>query len=223
MIATISGRLTHKSPEFIIVDVHGIGYRIIVPLSTYYKLPDPETAHETSSGQGSGQVFLHTYTHVREDAFLLFGFLTKEEKDIFGKLIGVSQIGPKLAVNILSGISAVELKNAIARGDIIRLTSIPGVGKKTAERIILELKDKIEFAIEDSQPSSVSPHHFKKRDNLFEDAVSALVNLGYKKGMAEDAVKQVRGSPGEKHGSSEREEADIEDLIRGALKILSKS
>jgi Holliday junction DNA helicase RuvA len=215
MIATISGKLTHKSPEFVIVDVHGIGYRIIVPLSTYYKLPDPEAAHETSSGQGSGQVFLHTYTHVREDALLLFGFLTKEEKDIFEKLIGVSQIGPKLAVNILSGISAAELKNAIAKGDIIRLTSIPGVGKKTAERISLELKDKIEFVIEDSQPSASSLHPSRKRDQLFEDAISALMNLGYKKGMAEDAVKQVRGS--------ESEGAGIEDLIRGALKILSKS
>ncbi len=206
MIATISGILTHKSPEFIIVDVHGIGYRIIVPLSTYYKLPDTETG---------AQVFLHTYTHVREDAFLLFGFLTKDEKDIFEKLISVSQIGPKLAVNILSGISAAELKNAIAKGDIVRLTSIPGVGKKTAERITLELKDKIGFVSEVSQPSAISPQPFKKRDQLFEDAVSALVNLGYKKIVAEDAVKQVSGDAGEGGG--------IEELIRGALKVLSKS
>lgn len=211
MIATISGKLTHRSPEFIIVDVHGIGYRVIVPLSTYYKLHDLETTNETNSGQ----VFLYTYTHVREDAFMLFGFLTKDEKEIFEKLITVSQIGPKLAINILSGISTVDLKEAIAKRDIVKLTSIPGVGKKTAERIVLELKDKIEFAIEESQPSAVSLQQLAKRDQLFEDAVSALLNLGYKKVISEDAVKQVRRSFGEKAG--------IEDLIKESLKMLSKS
>ncbi len=204
MIATISGRLTHKSPEFLIVDVNGIGYRVIAPLTTYYKLPDTNNS-----------VFLYTYTHVREDALILFGFLTYEEKELFKKLIGVSQIGPKLAVNILSGITARELKEAIVKGDIVRLTSIPGVGRKTAERIVLELKDKIDFIVEDTQPSAVSRQLSVRRDPLFEDAVSALVNLGYKKGMAEDAVKQARGREGEK--------ADIEGLIKESLKILSKA
>lgn len=204
MIASISGRLTHKSPEFLIIDVNGIGYRIIVPLTTYYKLPEINNS-----------VSLYTYTHVREDALMLFGFLTYEEKELFKKLIGVSQIGPKLAVNILSGISAKELKEAIAKGDIVRLTSIPGVGRKTAERIVLELKDKIEFIVEDTQPSAVSRQLSVRRDPLFEDAVSALVNLGYKKGMAEDAVKQARGRQGEK--------TDIEGLIKESLKILSKA
>lgn len=213
MIATISGRLTQKSPESLIVDVNGIGYRVVIPLSTYYKLPE-----------ANNSVFLYAYTHVREDALMLFGFLTREEKDIFEKLIGVSQIGPKLAVNILSGINASELKEAIAKGDIIRLTSIPGVGKKTAERIALELKDKIEFiAPEGSQPSALSLQSSGKRDPLFEDAVSALVNLGYKKGMAEDAVKQVRGREGEKRVLSESEGTGIEGLIKKSLKVLSKS
>ncbi|MEK6546353.1 MAG: Holliday junction branch migration protein RuvA [Nitrospinota bacterium] len=204
MIASISGKLTHKSPEFLIIDVNGIGYRIIVPLTTYYKLPEINNS-----------VSLYTYTHIREDAFLLFGFQTREEKEIFEKLIGVSQIGPKLAANILSGITAKELKEAIAKGDIVKLTSIPGIGKKTAERIALELKDKIEFIIEDSQQSAVNSQQSVKRDQLFEDAVSALTNLGYKKGIAEGAVKQVRGRQGEK--------ADIEGLIKESLKILSKA
>lgn len=204
MIATISGKLTHKSPEFLIVDVNGIGYRVIAPLTTYYKLPDTNSS-----------VFLYTYTHVREDALILFGFLTYEEKELFKKLIAVSQIGPKLAVNILSGITARELKEAIAKGDIVRLTSIPGVGRKTAERIVLELKDKIDFIVEDTQPSAVSRQLSVRRDPLFEDAVSALVNLGYKKGVAEDAVKQARGREGEG--------ADIEGLIKESLKILSKT
>lgn len=204
MIATISGRLTHKSPEFLIVDVNGIGYRVIAPLTTYYKLPEINNS-----------VFLYIYTHVREDSLILFGFLTHEEKDTFQKLIGVSQIGPKLAVNILSGITARELKEAIAKGDIVRLTSIPGVGRKTAERITLELKDKIDFIVEDTQPPAVSRQLSVRRDPLFEDAVSALVNLGYKKVVAEDAVKQARGREGEK--------TDIEGLIKESLKILSKS
>ena len=118
-------------------------------------------------------------------------------------------------MNILSGITARELKEAITRSDIVRLTSIPGVGRKTAERIVLELKDKIDFIVEDTQPSAVGRQLSVRRDPLFEDAVSALVNLGYKRGMAEDAVKQVRGREGEK--------ADIEGLIKKSLKVLSKS
>lgn len=212
MIATISGKLTHKSPDFLIIDVNGIGYRVIIPLTTYYKLPE-----------ANNTVSLYTYTHVREDAFLLFGFQTREEKEIFEKLIGVSQIGPKLAVNILSGITAKELKEAIVTEDIVRLTSIPGVGKKTAERITLELKDKIGFIVEDIKPSAISRQPSVRRDQLFEDAVSALTNLGYKKVMAEDAVKQARGKQEEKLVLSGAEGANIESLIKESLKILSKS
>lgn len=204
MIASISGRLTHKSPESLIVDVNGIGYRVIAPLTTYYKLPEINNS-----------VFLYTYTHVREDVFMLFGFFTQEEKDTFEKLISVSQIGPKLAVNILSGITVKELKEAIAKANIVKLTSIPGVGRKTAERITLELKDKIGFIVEDTQPSAASREPSFRRDPLFEDAVSALTNLGYKKIVAEDTVKQVRGNLGEK--------TNLEDLIKESLKILSKT
>ena len=131
MIALVRGTLAYKSIDHVIVDVGGVGYRLSIPLSTFYSLPE------------SGEVSLFTHTHVREDALLLYGFLTLEEKDLFVILIGISGIGPKLAINILSHIPAGELKRAIAAGDIKRLSGLPGIGKKTAERLVLELKDKV--------------------------------------------------------------------------------
>jgi Holliday junction DNA helicase RuvA len=131
MIARISGILIQKSVPQCVVDVHGAGYRVFVPLSTFYELPE--------EGQ---TVILHVHTHVREDAINLYGFLTKEEREVFQLLISVSGIGPKLALNILSGIAAGDLVKAVIGEDLKRLTGIPGVGKKTAERMILELKDK---------------------------------------------------------------------------------
>ena len=124
MIAQLRGKLIHKSPEYSIIDVGGVGYRVFTPFSTFYELPDIEN-----------QVTLHTYTNVREDALQLFGFLTTEEKEMFQLLLGVSGIGPKLAVNILSGISPEELRSALLSGNLLRLTAIPGIGKKTAERM----------------------------------------------------------------------------------------
>jgi len=130
MIAQIRGRLVHKSPEEIIIDCNGVGYGVRVPLSTFYELPEPE-----------GDVLLLIYTHVREDALLLYGFLTPKEKELFCLLIGVSGVGPRLAVNVLSGIATRDLERALHEGDLFSLTRIPGVGRKTAERMLVERRD----------------------------------------------------------------------------------
>ncbi|MBU2498022.1 MAG: Holliday junction branch migration protein RuvA [Proteobacteria bacterium] len=199
MIAHLSGVLREKLPHAVIIDNSGIGYQVTVPLSTFYTLPEKDE-----------KVALHIYTHVREDALMLFGFQTPLEKSIFMMLISVSGIGPKLAINILSGIGPDELLEAMARGDAPRLQSIPGVGKKTAERIALELRDKAlkmsgdQYAL----PSQVPPPEDKK---VYEDAVSALINLGYSQKSAREAVDRAR---------SGLEDVGLETLIKAALKRL---
>jgi Holliday junction DNA helicase RuvA len=204
MIARIKGTLVFKSTNFLIVDVNGVGYRIFVPLSTYYALPK------------LGEILqLLTVTIVREDVFNLFGFLTQKEQDIFNHLISVSKIGPKLGINILSGMSAEELKEAIILGDIEKLNSIPGIGKKTAERIVLELKEKVSKALA-GQPDGI--HDIPSAKPEIEDALSALVNLGYKKPLAETAIKKAKADL--KINNSDNS-STLEVLIRGALKILS--
>ncbi|MCJ7596225.1 MAG: Holliday junction branch migration protein RuvA [Desulfobacterales bacterium] len=199
MIAHLSGILKEKAPNAIIIDNSGIGYQVTVPLSTFYTLPEKDE-----------KVGLHIYTHVREDAFVLFGFQTALEKKIFMMLISVSGIGPKLAVNILSGIGPEELLEAMARGDAPRMQSIPGVGKKTAERIALELRDKALKMTGDlsALPSHVTPSEDKR---VYDDAVSALINLGYSQKSANEAVDRAR---------SGLEDADLETLIKTALKRL---
>lgn len=179
MIARISGLLLYKSPTHVIVDAHGIGYRVFVPLTTFYELPE--------TGQ---QVTLNIHTHVKQDAINLFGFDTQEAKDIFQLLISVSGIGPKLAMNILSGIPAGELLRAVSQGNRSRLVSIPGVGKKMAERLILELKDrfvKLSFP-EDADKTGAG---MTQAELLQEDALSALVNLGYKQDTARVALDRA--------------------------------
>jgi len=204
MIARIRGTLVFKSTNFLIVDVNGVGYRIFVPLSTYYALPK------------LGEILqLLTVTIVREDVFNLFGFLTQKEQDIFNHLISVSKIGPKLGINILSGMSAEELKEAIILGDIEKLNSIPGIGKKTAERIVLELKEKVSKALA-GQPDGT--HDIPSAKPEIDDALSALINLGYKRPLAETAIKKAKGEL--KVNNSEKN-STLEVLIRGALKILS--
>ena len=149
MIAHLSGTLLAKAPQSVIIDNGGIGYEVTVPLSTFYALPEKD-----------GKVSLHIYTHVREDALMLFGFYTPLEKEIFTMLISVSGIGPKLATNILSGIGPEELLEAMARGDTARMQSIPGIGKKTSERIALELRDKamkLKGTLEPLASQSASP------------------------------------------------------------------
>lgn len=200
MIARISGILIQKSVTHCVVDVHGTGYRIIVPLSTFYELPKEDQP-----------VVLHVHTHVREDAISLYGFHTREEREVFQMMISVSGIGPKLAVNILSGIAAGELVRAVTEEDLKRLTGIPGVGKKTAERMILELKDKAaKLGRDDVTVCTVA---VKTGDQVKEDALSALVNLGYKASAVKDVVDRImREAP---------ETPSLDQLLKQALRTLA--
>lgn len=202
MIARISGTLIEKSVSHVIVDTHGIGYHIFVPLTTFYELP--ETGETVS---------LHTYTHVREDAIHLFGFYSAEEKDVFELMISVTGIGPKLAINILSGIAARDLIEAIAHGNVSRLVSIPGVGRKTAERMVLELKDKLAKLLVDKTGYRITSL-IREMDLLQEDAMSALINLGYKSNAVRDVLEKVIQS-------SVEEKLTLDILLKKALKQLS--
>ena len=202
MIATLTGKLTHKSLEHLIIDVNGVGYELFVPLSTFYDLPEEG---ETVS--------LNTYLSVREDALTLFGFLTVDEKSVFAKLKSVSGIGPKLALAIISGITVSDLISAIETSDIAKLTTIPGVGKKTAERLALELKDKLKGIV----TTAVSLPIATKDESamIIDDVLSALINLGYKTNVAEAALnKALREFPDEKK---------LDTIIKTTLNILSKS
>ncbi len=200
MIAHLKGSVFRKTTESVIIDANGIGYEVFVPLSTFYNLPDE-----------AGSASLHIYTHVREGILALFGFHTKLEKDIFMMLIFVSGIGPKLAVNILSGIGPQELLEAIARSDSLRLQAIPGVGKKTAERISLELKDRALKVL--GQEEAFALHIPEGEDrHLIDDALSALLNLGYSAKSAKPALEKARDTV---------TEMTLEGLIREALRILA--
>lgn len=193
MIAKVRGILDHKAPGEVIVDVGGVGYQLFTALSVFYRLPEV--------GQ---PVTLLVHTHVREDALQLFGFYDPAEKQAFLLLTGVSGIGPRLALNILSGMAAGELLDALREGDVARLVSIPGVGKRLADRMIVELRDRIE-ALPDAAPeASADP-------GVRGDALSALVNLGYRRSDAERAVRQVLGN-----GASE-----LETVLKEALRLLS--
>ena len=201
MIARLSGKLTQKSVEHLIVSVGGVGYEVHVPLSTFYAIPEEGEELE-----------LLIYTHVKEDVLKLFGFLTPSEKDLFIKLIGVSGVGPKLALNILSGMESSDLAGAIKNGDLARLNSIPGVGKKTAERLILELKDKIKFEdLSSEDDTTISP----PSGGVFDDALSALINLGYKKGDLEKTLDSIARN-------SDSAEWAVEKLLKEALKMMAK-
>ena len=199
MIGFLEGKLRAKSPEYVIVDVHGVGYHVQVPLSTFYDLPE--------LGQ---PVELNIHTHVREDAIQLFGFRTLAEKEMFLLLTGVNGVGPRLAIGILSGISADELRQVVVRQDYPRLKNIPGVGKKIADRVMLELRDKVQGkAREKTGPSQP----FVGAGNAFPDAFSALVNLGYRPAEAEKALRRVMEALGENPA--------LEDILKGALKALA--
>lgn len=200
MIAHIQGLLHFKSPEYLVIDVDGIGYQIHVPLSTFYGLP-----------QVGSSVSLHIHTHVREDALQLYGFQSPEEKTLFVRLISISGIGPRLAVNILSGISPVELVESLSQNNLARLISIPGVGRKTAERIMVEMRDKISTLVPGHEVTT--PVKAAADEALIEDALSALLNLGYKKGVAQRAVENAK----------KRLEGEItlESLLKEALRQLA--
>ena len=198
MISHLKGKLIYKSPIEITIDVNGVGYLVFVPLSTFYALPEP-----------GGEISLGIHTHMREEALKLFGFYTTDEKKIFEKLITINKIGPKLALTILSGMPPTDLLSTINSNDIAKLSTIPGIGRKTAERLILEMRDKLdglslEFTV------LKEPFH---RNELFDDALSALINLGYKKSQAEQTLKKVCEKDVE--GSS------IENLIKESLNLLS--
>jgi len=173
VIASLRGSILEKHPNRIVIDVNGVGYEVFVPLSTFYGLGDP-----------GSEVALRIHTHVREDALLLYGFATALEQDLFERLIGVGGIGPKLALAVLSGIEPTELVRAIERGDVARLTAIPGVGKKTSERIVLELKDRLPKASLTVTGGAAAVEVPLLRDDL----LSALINLGYHRPLAERAV-----------------------------------
>ena len=195
MIAQLRGRLLRKEPQEAVVDVGGVGYRVTIPLSTFYRL----------GGDGE-EVSLLTYTHVREDALALYGFLTAREQGLFERLIAVTGVGPKLAVNILSGIEAPELVDALRTSDVGRLTRIPGVGKKTAERLVLELKDKMQGLLAAEAPPAAAAGTPK------DDLLSALVHLGYSRPEAERAADRALREDGG---------GRFEDLLRLSLRLLS--
>lgn len=201
MIALIKGLLIHKATSSVIVDANGIGYRVFVPLTTFYTLPEPNQP-----------VALHVHTHVRPDAISLFGFGTGKDKEVFELMLSVSGIGPRLAMNILSGISAEELMKAVSNGNLNRLVSIPGVGKKTAERMILELKDKM-VKLGAGYVICKDDDDIVVFDNLRDDALSALVNLGYKITRAKEVLDKIVGE------SPQSPSLDV--LLKKALQVLA--
>lgn len=201
MIALISGKIVYKGIAHVIVDVQGVGYRVFIPLTTFYELPE--------AGQ---TITLHVHTNVKQDAINLFGFHTIQERDLFQLMISVSGIGPKVAMNILSGISAQELLSAISGGNVGKLIKIPGVGKKMAERLILELKEKVLKKMMLGKMPEAGIHN-RLDDVIIEDVLSALVNLGYKSNVARDALDKAL------HSSDE--ELGMDKLLKKTLKIIA--
>ncbi len=201
MIASLTGRLAFKAPTHLILDVHGVGYEAYIPLSTYYGLPNL-----------SESISLSVHTHVREDAIQLFGFLTSQEKDAFVLLTSVSGVGPKLALSVLSALPVSDLVSAIQSGDVEKLTTVPGIGNKSASRLVLELKDTVGKLQPGLSPASDSPR--QGQDATFDDALSALVNLGYRPQDAKEALKRVK--------KSNAEAIVLKDMIRESLKELAR-
>jgi Holliday junction DNA helicase RuvA len=199
MIARLTGRIVEKQATRLVVDVGGVGYEVHVPLSTFYHLPEP-----------GDEVTLRVHTHVREDAIVLFAFATALEQQVFERLIAISGIGPKLALAVLSGIDPADLVRAVQSGDVARLTKIPGVGRKTAERIGLELKDRLKqpWAADAAAMTGQGSGEAELRGDL----LSALLNLGYHRALAEKAVDGALVAPGER---------TFERLLRDALRRMS--
>jgi Holliday junction DNA helicase RuvA len=200
VIAHLSGHLFSKTTQSVIIDVGGIGYEVFVPLSTFYALPEKD-----------GDVSLHIYTHVREDSLVLFGFHTQLEKELFLMLTSISGIGPKLSANILSGIGPADLLEAVAQGNAARLQGIPGVGKKTAERIALELKERA-ARLQGREECGPAPAFEATDKEVVDDAVSALLNLGYSRKAAGRAIEKAR---------SAMQHVSLEGLIKEALSLLA--
>jgi Holliday junction DNA helicase RuvA len=205
MIAHLSGTLLAKHATSVILDVGGVGYEVTIPVTTFYDLEEP-----------GSQVKLRIYTHVREEALQLYGFKTSRERELFTQLISVSGIGPKSAIAMLSGMSADEIITAIRTNNLARLTSIPGLGKKTAERLVIELRDKMTKLSSpelEEQLASRAAGAAPSDDTVREDALSALTNLGYQRAAAEKAVT---------HAMQEGGDLSVELLLRRSLRTLSK-
>lgn len=203
MIGFLSGKILEKDANTVIVDVSGVGYEVTIPLSTFYEL-----------GEIGSDVSLRIFTHVREDALQLFGFKTARERDLYLKLISVQGIGAKSGITMLSGMSADEIVTAIRTNNLVRLTSIPGVGKKTAERMVVELRDKIsELALDTAARGAAVGGAERSSDTVFDDALSALVNLGYQRNAAEKALQE---------SAKDGAEISVQKLLRAALQRLAK-
>ena len=199
MIALLTGKIAHKAPDYVILDVNGVGYQVFIPFSTYYALP----------AEGSTTT-LQVHTSVKEDAINLYGFRTQQEKELFQLLIGVSGVGPKLANGILSNSEPAELSDSLVRGDIARLSAIPGIGKKTAERLVLELREKMKkLGITAATPGAATA---APKPEIREDVLSALINLGYKENVVQKALAELKFP----------EDATVESLLKQALKRLMK-
>jgi Holliday junction DNA helicase RuvA len=203
MIGFLSGKILEKDANTVIVDVAGVGYEVTIPLSTFYEL-----------GDIGSDVSLRIFTHVREDALQLFGFKTTRERDLYLKLISVQGIGAKSGITMLSGMSADEIVTAIRTNNLARLTSIPGVGRKTAERIVVELRDKIaELSLDSAARGAAAGGGEPSGDAVFDDALSALVNLGYQRNAAEKALQD---------SAKDGTEVTVQKLLRAALQRLAK-
>jgi holliday junction DNA helicase RuvA len=203
MIAFLRGRVLEKHPNRVIVDVGGVGYDVNVPLSTFYNAAEP-----------GAEITLRVHTHVREDQLALFGFATALELAVFERLIAISGIGPRLALAVLSGIEPRDLVNAVQRGDIARMTRIPGIGKKTSERIVLELRDKLPKAIAAIATGAPEP---SPDDTLRDDLASALTNLGYQRAAIDKALDKLLATV------AAASDLRFEDALRVALKELSRA
>jgi holliday junction DNA helicase RuvA len=200
MIGQLRGQLLSKKPSVLLLDVNGVGYEVFIPLTSFYELPDE-----------GNEVTLKIHTHVREDALMLFGFRSQREKEFFHKLISISGIGPKLAITILSGAQVEELAQALVEGNLGRLTAIPGVGRKTAERLVLELKGQMASFILPEQMETA--RQTSPNTMLEEDILSALTNLGYPRASAEKALSMVLRA-----ADCER---TFEDILRNTLRRLA--
>jgi len=203
MIASLSGKLLEKTANSVIIDVAGVGYEVLIPLSTFYEI-----------GEVGSEIQLRIYTHVREDAIQLFGFKTNRERNLYLKLISVQGVGAKSAITMLSGLSADEIIEAIRKDNLPKLTAIPGVGRKTAERLVVELRDKVgELAMAATAGEPGPSSTVAGTGDAFDDALSALVNLGYQRNAAEKAIQQVR---------REGVEANVQKILRASLQKLAK-
>jgi len=208
LIAHLSGTLLAKQPTSAIVDVGGVGYEVVIPLSTFYEL-----------GENGSQVQLRIYTHVREDALQLFGFKTARERELFLQLISVNGVGPSLAIKLLSGMNADEMIASIRTNNLVRLVAIPGVGRKTAERLVVDLRDKIAAlsspALEEEfAAKAVAAGELASTESMRDDAMSALANLGYQRAAAEKAVKNAIDEGGD---------LSVEVILRRSLRSLAKA